>query len=239
MANIKNEFKKKCIVCGKLRTPAQFYISKSDFHADGRLPMCADCCLDKSLSDDRTDIDIERFQRVLQQCDKPFVAKLYKSTMAETEKNCPDKRGAEKIKSFIGYYMKSLNGLKQYWTMTYADSDFGNQTENTEQPQELGEPVWTYGKLYSAEQWAYAKAVYNYWIAHYPIRSADEQEALVDYIHNLIIMDNCIMNNDDSLLVDCNNDLVQSIVRLKSMGNDRDADFADWYADTMTIEEED
>ena len=47
------------------------------------------------------------------------------------------------------------------------------------------------------------------------------------------------MNNDDSLLVDCNNDLVQSIVRLKSMGNDRDADFADWYADTMTIVEED
>lgn len=239
MANIKNEFKKKCMVCGKMRTPAQYYMSKSDFHADGRLPICSDCCLDKSLNDDRTDIEIERFQRVLQQCDKPFVAKLYKSIMREVVMSYPDKQGAEKIKTFLGLYMGKLNSLKQYWTMTYADSDFGNQTEDTEQPQELGEPVWTYGKLYSAEQWAYAKAVYNYWIAHYPIRSADEQEALVDYIHNLIIMDNCIMNNDDSLLVDCNNDLVQSIVRLKSMGNDRDADFADWYADTMTIVEED
>lgn len=239
MGNIRNEFKKQCIVCGKMRTPAKFYMSKSDFHADGRLPICIDCCLDKSLNDDRTDIDIERFQRVLQQCDKPYIKKLYKSSMAETEKNCPDKCGTEKIKSFIGYYMKNLNTLKQYWTMTYADSDFDKDTEDAEQPQEIGEPVWTYGKLYSAEQWAYAKAVYNYWTAHYPIRSTDEQEALVDYIHNLIIMDNCIMNNDDSLLVDCNNDLVQSIVRLKSMGNDQDADFADWYADTMTILEED
>lgn len=239
MANIKNEFKKKCMVCGKMRTPAQYYMSKSDFHADGRLPICSDCCLDKSLNDDRTDIEIERFQRVLQQCDKPFVAKLYKSIMREVVMSYPDKQGAEKIKTFLGLYMGKLNSLKQYWTMTYADSDFGNQTEDTEQPQELGEPVWTYGKLYSAEQFAYAKAVYNYWTVHYPIRSTDEQEALVDYIHNLIIMDNCIMNNDDSLLVDCNNDLVQSIVRLKSMGNDCDADFADWYADTMTIVEED
>lgn len=239
MANIKNEFKKKCMVCGKMRTPAQYYMSKSDFHADGRLPICSDCYLDKSLNDDRTDIDIERFQRVLQQCDKPYIAKLYKSTMVETEKNCPDKRGAEKIKSFIGYYMKNLNGLKQYRTMTYADSDFGNQTEDTEQQQELGEPFWTYGKYYSAEMFAYAKALYNYWAAYYPIRSVDEQESLVDYIHNCVVMENCLINSDDSLLVDCNNDVVQSIVRLKSMGNDRDADFADWYADTMTIVEED
>lgn len=238
MGNIRNEFKKKCIVCGKMRTPAKFYMSKSDFHADGRLPICIDCCLDKSLNDNRTDIEIERFQRVLQQCDKPFVAKLYKSIMREVVMSYPDKQGAEKIKTFLGLYMGKLNSLKQYWTMTYADSDFGNQTEDTEQPQELGEPVWTYGKLYSAEQFAYAKAVYNYWTAHYPIRSTDEQEALVDYIHNLMIMDNCIMNNDDALLVDCNNDLVQSIVRLKSMGNNRDAEFADWYADTMTIEED-
>lgn len=239
MANIKNEFKKKCMVCGKMRTPAQYYMSKSDFHADGRLPICSDCCLDKSLNDDRTDIEIERFQRVLQQCDKPFVAKLYKSIMREVVMSYPDKQGAEKIKTFLGLYMGKLNSLKQYWTMTYADSDFGNQTEDTEQPQELGEPVWTYGKLYSAEQFAYAKAVYNYWTAHYPIRSADEQEALVYYIHNCVVMENCLINSDDSLLVDCNNDVVQSMVRLKSMGNDRDADFADWYADTMTILEED
>lgn len=238
MGNIRNEFKKQCIVCGKMRTPAKFYMSKSDFHADGRLPICIDCCLDKSLNDNRTDIDIERFKRVLQQCDKPYITKLYKSSISEAKMNFPDKKGAEKAKTIIGLYIKNLNTLKQYWTMTYADSDFDNEIKNAEQPQELGEPVWTYSRYYSAEQFAYAKALYNYWAAYYPIRSTDEQEALVDYIHNCVIMENCLINNDDALLVDCNNDIVQSIVRLKSMGNGRDAEFADWYADTMTIEEE-
>lgn len=134
MANIKNEFKKKCIVCGKLRTPAQFYISKSDFHADGRLPICADCCLDKSLNDDRTDIDIERFQRVLQQCDKPYIAKLYKSTMREVVMGNPDKQGADKVKTFLGLYMRRLNGLNQYQTKCWNDSIFETEEQSDTQP---------------------------------------------------------------------------------------------------------
>lgn len=134
MANIKNEFKKKCIVCGKLRTPAQFYISKSDFHADGRLPICADCCLDKSLNDDRTDIDIERFQRVLQQCDKPYIAKLYKSTMRDVVMGNPDKQGADKVKTFLGLYMRRLNGLNQYQTKCWNDSIFETEEQSDTQP---------------------------------------------------------------------------------------------------------
>lgn len=79
----------------------------------------------------------------------------------------------------------------------------------------------------------YAKALYNYWAAYYPIRTSDTQEALVDYIHNCLVMENCLINNDDGLLVDCNNDLVQSFVRLKATGDDWEDDFADWYADTI------
>lgn len=130
MGNIRNEFKKKCIVCGKMRTPAKFYMSKSDFHADERLPICIDCCLDKSLNDNRTDIDIERFKRVLQQCDKPYITKLYKSSISEAKMNFPDKKGAEKAKTIIGLYIKNLNTLKQYWTMTYADSIFDYEEDS-------------------------------------------------------------------------------------------------------------
>lgn len=184
MANIKNEFKKKCIVCGKLRTPAQFYISKSDFHADGRLPMCADCCLDKSLNDDRTDIDIERFQRVLQQCDKPYIAKLYKSTMREVVMGNPDKQGADKVKTFLGLYMRRLNGLNQYQTKCWNDSIFETEEQSDTQPdndnnQEDSIVVSDDGYKYSLLQFEAVLALFKYLQSIYQYQKGSQEYELL------------------------------------------------------------
>jgi len=184
MANIKNEFKKKCIVCGKLRTPAQFYISKSDFHADGRLPMCADCCLDKSLNDDRTDIDIERFQRVLQQCDKPYIAKLYKSTMREVVMGNPDKQGADKVKTFLGLYMRRLNGLNQYQTKCWNNSIFETDEQSDTQPdndnnQEDYIVISDDGYKYSPLQFEAVLALFKYLQSIYQYQKGSQEYELL------------------------------------------------------------
>lgn len=184
MANIKNQFKKKCIVCGKLRTPAQFYISKSDFHADGRLPMCADCCLDKSLNDGRTDIDIERFQRVLQQCDKPYIAKLYKSTMREVVMGNPDKQGADKIKTFLGLYMRRLNGLNQYQTKCWNDSIFETEEQSDTQPdndnnQEDYIVISDDGYKYSPLQFEAVLALFKYLQSIYQYQKGSQEYELL------------------------------------------------------------
>jgi len=184
MANIKNEFKKKCIVCGKLRTPAQFYISKSDFHADGRLPMCADCCLDKSLNDDRTDIDIERFQRVLQQCDKPYIAKLYKSTMREVVMGNPDKQGADKVKTFLGLHMRRLNGLNQYQTKCWNNSIFETDEQSDTQPdndnnQEDYIVISDDGYKYSPLQFEAVLALFKYLQSIYQYQKGSQEYELL------------------------------------------------------------
>lgn len=184
MANIKNQFKKKCIVCGKLRTPAQFYISKSDFHADGRLPMCADCCLDKSLNDGRTDIDIERFQRVLQQCDKPYIAKLYKLTMREVVMGNPDKQGADKIKTFLGLYMRRLNGLNQYQKKCWNDSIFETEEQSDTQPdndnnQEDYIVISDDGYKYSPLQFEAVLALFKYLQSIYQYQKGSQEYELL------------------------------------------------------------
>lgn len=184
MANIKNEFKKKCIVCGKLRTPAQFYMSKSDFHADGRLPICSDCCLDKSLNDDRTDIDIERFQRVLQQTDKPYIAKLYKSTMREVVMGNPDKQGADKVKTFLGLYMRRLNGLNQYQTKCWNDSIFETDEKSDTQPdndnnQEDYVVISDDGYKYSPLQFEAMLALFKYLQSIYQYQKGSQEYELL------------------------------------------------------------
>ena len=182
MANIKNEFKKKCIVCGKLRTPAQFYMSKSDFHADGRLPICKKCFLEKSLNDERTDIDLDRFYKLLQLCDKPFIAKVFNSAVSQAENQHPDKIGAEKVETEIGYYMKNLNGLYQYQKMGWADSVFGTDDQSNNQSdndQEDSIVVSDDGYKYSLLQFEAVLALFKYLQSIYQYQKGSQEYELL------------------------------------------------------------
>lgn len=85
MPDIPDKMKKRCIVCGKLRSPSKFFKSSSEYHADGLLPVCMDCCVEKSMDAEGANIDVERFKKLLQQVDKPFLIKVYHSAIAEAD----------------------------------------------------------------------------------------------------------------------------------------------------------
>ena len=167
MANVKNDLKKRCIVCGKLRSPTSYYVSRSSFHADGRLPVCVKCMNEFSLDDDGQDIDIKRFQKLLQQCDKPYLDKLWRSAVVQTENKYPDKKGADKVKTEIGMYMKNLNGLIQYQQMDWEDSDFDFPQEETAADtdgQDIDDHIIVSddGYEYTAPQYEAMLALYRY-----------------------------------------------------------------------------
>lgn len=184
MANIKNELKKRCNVCGKMRSPNSFYASKSEYHADGRLPICKKCFLEKSINDEQTDIDLSRFQKLLQQCDKPFIAKVFNSAVSQAEYQHPDKKGAEKIETEIGYYMKNLNGLYQYQKKSWEDSIFETDEQSDTQPdndndQEDYIVISDDGYKYSPLQFEAVLALFKYLQSIYQYQKGSQEYELL------------------------------------------------------------
>lgn len=182
MANIKNDQKKRCNVCGKLRSPNSFYVSKSEYHADGRLPICKKCFLEKSINDEQTDIDLSRFQKLLQQCDKPFIAKVFNSAVSQTEYKHPDKKGAEKIETEIGYYMKNLNGLYQYQKKGWEDSIFETDEQSDNQPDNDQEDyivISDDGYKYSPLQFEAVLALFKYLQSIYQYQNGSQEYELL------------------------------------------------------------
>lgn len=182
MANIKNELKKRCNVCGKMRSPNSFYASKSEYHADGRLPICKKCFLEKSINDEQTDIDLSRFQKLLQQCDKPFIAKVFNSAVSQAEYQHPDKKGAEKIETEIGYYMKNLNGLYQYQKKGWEDSIFETDEQSDNQPDNDQEDyivISDDGYKYSPLQFEAVLALFKYLQSIYQYQKGSQEYELL------------------------------------------------------------
>lgn len=182
MANIKNELKKRCNVCGKMRSPNSFYASKSEYHADGRLPICKKCFLEKSINDEQTDIDLSRFQKLLQQCDKPYIAKVFNSAVSQAEYQHPDKKGAEKIETEIGYYMKNLNGLYQYQKKGWEDSIFETDEQSDNQPDNDQEDyivISDDGYKYSPLQFEAVLALFKYLQSIYQYQKGSQEYELL------------------------------------------------------------
>lgn len=178
MANTKSGDKKRCIVCNKLRSPSYFYKSYSDFHADGLLPICIDCVLEKSLNDERTDIELSRFQKVLQQCNKPYIEKLFRSSVSQVEYKYPNKQGAAKAKTTIGLYVKNLNGLYQYQELTWEDSEFEDSTEETEDTEYI--VVSNDGYKYTIPQYNAMVALFEYLLSEYGYKKGSKEYALLN-----------------------------------------------------------
>lgn len=200
MANIPNSEKKLCISCGKPRTPNSYYKSDSKFHADGRLPICKDCCLEKSLNNDYTDLDMDSFYQVLRLCDKPFVAKIFKSSVAQAEKDSPLKVGKDRVASIIGLYMKNLR-LKQYQQMTYEDSvfdyedDSGTPTENSRRRNDdrvyylpdddfvvTADMIRLFGEGCTAQEYKVMLSYYDTLKDEYPNITASQKKLLLRYV---------------------------------------------------------
>ncbi|MFC8688166.1 hypothetical protein [Brevibacillus porteri] len=118
--------KKTCLSCGKNKKYEQFYLSNSDYHkVDGKHPVCKDC-LKKNLDIE----DIETVKYVLIELNRPFLADIWESTLAESS--------ARKKEAF-GMYIKNVQ--LNFKDLTWKDSMFDSTknevlTENSvlEQP---------------------------------------------------------------------------------------------------------
>lgn len=106
--------RKKCNVCfprtGKEKLITDFYTSTSILFADGRVPICKSCL--KGMMDEK---DINSVKMTLQKIDKPFIAKVWKSSEESDEET-------------IGTYFRMVNSFNQYKNATWADSDIEGES---------------------------------------------------------------------------------------------------------------
>ena len=77
--------KKVCSACGKEKSITRdFFVSYNSLHSDGRIPMCKDCIRNACYNDDG-EFEIESFQSLLRQLDKPFIQKLWNKSVTEVK----------------------------------------------------------------------------------------------------------------------------------------------------------
>lgn len=99
-----------CQSCGRELKRSDFY--KSHTHTIGITPYCKRCFL-KHATNEMGEIEVERFKKVLQTNDKPFLREVYTKAYQEFETS----------QGFLGSYLKTLS-LQQYRTLTWEDSVF-------------------------------------------------------------------------------------------------------------------
>ena len=184
-----NPSKKKCLSCGEEKSvKANFYVSYSPLHADGKQPFCKKC-LQKM-----TDIkDIESVKDTLRQIDRPFLADLWNTSLQDG-------------RDPFGMYIKNL-ALPHNRKLTWNDSIFGeyknketsnsivvastikeektlkNSRDNnpnlTDAELEKLEDRWGYG--FEPYELVYFERKYKSLVGNYPAMTTLHEEALRTY----------------------------------------------------------
>lgn len=95
---------KMCSMCEKQKSLASFYSTNSKMFTDGKVPICKPC-----IAEQIDENDIDSVKRILRQIDKPFIQALWNSSV-------------ESDRDTFGVYMKNINSLPQYKSMTYDNS---------------------------------------------------------------------------------------------------------------------
>ncbi len=110
-----------CTKCGQEKDAQKdFYISYNNKLSIA--PFCKECVISNSLVEDRTSVDIEGFQNMLQQLDRPYLHQLFISNV---------KKYGENPMSVVGYYFKDIS-MPQYRLLKWSHSDFGHIEEKKE-----------------------------------------------------------------------------------------------------------
>lgn len=80
--------KKTCAACEKQKALSNFYKSYNvDLHKDGFLPYCKDCLIDLCLEPNTHEVDVDRLQDVLRQCDRPWDETVLAGAITECERD--------------------------------------------------------------------------------------------------------------------------------------------------------
>ncbi len=118
-----------CTKCGiEKKAKDDFYMSYNSRLSIA--PFCKECVINESLTEDGSSIDIEKFQSVLQQLDRPYLNQIYIASIKEGEGN---------PRRVIGFYMKNVS-TPQYRVLRFAHSDFGHLEKEAESQQKVEAP---------------------------------------------------------------------------------------------------
>lgn len=118
--------KKECLSCLKEKNKSsEFYMSNSEYHADGRYPICKTCIKKRlKLEDPYSKEAIDSIKDVLLEMNRPYLHAQYLSSIEESKNT-----GRE----LFGMYLKSvIFNFKEY---TWKDSEFENSNVTEKTPQ--------------------------------------------------------------------------------------------------------
>lgn len=219
---------KVCKLCEKPLANSAYFKSYSRKHTDGLTPICKKCFIANSLDNNGQDIDLARFQHMLQMCDKPFRPEIYKAAMSQA-KTYEGKEGKDFVTTLVGLYMAKLN-LQQYRGQTWEDSTFDRSGE---------ESVFV-GKdqLFNSDLPPQIRGVmqglYNILDSILQVKNQDEQRILASYVDNRIWAELFAASNALAEYEDCKCFADYDFVTLKKMrGTDADIAVAEEYKDSF------
>lgn len=195
--------KKKCRVCGKIKTIRSFYsASNPNISYDGKVvDVCKDCIKKNSCNEDGT-LNIELFKKQLMLIDRPFVPDVLDSSLSETQKSIELGKGKTDI---VGCYFKNIASLPQYSKLTFLESinlvennkQISNAVTSIEKRVKPKEDVYVkqiddfvvtdeildlFGEGYTKSQYRKMTKKYNKLKENYSIQTNLHEEALVTYV---------------------------------------------------------
>ena len=206
------------MMCGKPKANSAFYKSRSTFHSDGLIPICRKCILNSVFDPLLEELNVDKFQNILRQIDKPFIKDVLTAAEQELRKKYPTKKGQEKVKTQIGLYFKNINSLPQYQSLTWDNSKFdlddfaptqtgGNTNRQIVYIDGTTELFSGYG--FTTKQMEYLRALYNLLQDdYYHITAPKQRNMLASFVKDCLHLQNAIALNDDSMFVDCIKDII-------------------------------
>lgn len=192
--------KKVCSACGKEKSITRdFFVSYNSLHSDGRIPMCKDCIRNACYNDDG-EFEIESFQSLLRQLDKPFIQKLWNKSVTEVKKNTGSDDVSED--AVVGKYIKNIS-MQQHRSKTWKDSNFNDnpsaergietarrKSMNADKVYYLSDEdfivtedvIRLFGEGYTAKEYETMKRIYDDSKEDYPNISSNQRNLLLRYV---------------------------------------------------------
>lgn len=190
--------KKICSACGAEKSTRDFFISYNDLHKDKRSPMCKDC-IKSACYDDNGEFDIENFQSILRQLDRPYIQDTWESAISEVKKSTKETDDGF-FDAVIGKYMKTIS-LPQNRAKKWVDSVFQAQrgvSESTRRKtNSYSEKVYylndeefdvnedmirLFGEGYTSKEYQTMQRIYDDTKQDYPNISNNQKNLLLRYV---------------------------------------------------------
>ena len=190
--------KKVCSACGDEKRISMFFTSYNELHKDKKSPMCKDC-MKNACYDDNGNFDIERFQSILRQLDRPFIQDYWDSAVAEVKKGM-DISDEGFYDGVIGKYMKIIS-LQQNRLKKWDDSIFQTQKGvsestrrktnsynekvyylNDEEFDVNEEMIRLFGEGYTSKEYQTMQRIYDDTKQDYPNISSNQKNLLLRYV---------------------------------------------------------